>query len=259
MPRSSPIINVSAFPEGARKQAVALLGLFGALSHYTDRFEYALRLFELSEGELAKTLSPGPKMEDQDARFMHAGWMQIAARDATMTLFHFAKTIDEIRGSLRYLPTLRPLVKNDAIRVSAKLFRARFPNYLEMRHTVAHSGETASLAARARDAVGTISMRENLLGAAIHVDGQRTLSLHRDRSSRCRSSCGRPDEIFLSVQRGAWLCRKSNSRGPRAGRFGKTGACTRWDHETRFIRRSGRRTSSPCTENLSPATTRREA
>ena len=164
MPRSSPIINVSAFPEGERKQAVALLGLFGALSHYTDRFEYALRLFELSEGELAKTLSPGPKMEDQDARFMHAGWMQIAARDATMTLFHFAKTIDEIRGSLRYLPTLRPLVKNDAIRVSAKLFRARFPNYLEMRHTVAHSGETASLEARARDAVGTISMRENLLG-----------------------------------------------------------------------------------------------
>jgi hypothetical protein len=164
MPRLFPIINVSAFPSNERECAAALYRLFAALSHYTHSFEYALRLFEYSESELSKMLSPIPQMKDQEARFMFAGWMHIAARDATMSLYHFAKTIEEIRDSFRYLPTLRLLVRHDIIRISVKLFDAQFPNYLKMRHSVAHSAEFASIKARKQNATRTVSMRENLLG-----------------------------------------------------------------------------------------------
>jgi hypothetical protein len=164
MLRSSPIVNIGAFPGNEREYAAALTGPFAALSHYTHSFEYALRLFEFSEKKLSELLSPRPLMKDQETQFMFAGWMHMPARDATMSLYHFAKAMQEIRESFRYLPTLRPLVRHDVIRVSVKLFDAQFPNYLGMRHSVAHSGEFASLKARKQNAADGISMRENLLG-----------------------------------------------------------------------------------------------
>jgi hypothetical protein len=62
------------------------------------------------------------------------------------------------------LPAFRPFIRHDVIRLSVKLFRAWFPNYLEMRHSIAHSAESASLEERIRNAVGGISLRENLMG-----------------------------------------------------------------------------------------------
>ncbi len=164
MPVSPPITRLSAFPENERRHAIAFNGLLHALHHYAVCFQYALQLFEYSEAKLSELLSPRPKMEDQEARFMFAGWMHIAARDATMSLYHFAKTIEEIRECFRHLPTFRPIVKHDVIRLSVKLFSARFPNYLKMRHSIAHSAKSASLEERMRNAVGGISLRENLMG-----------------------------------------------------------------------------------------------
>ena len=84
MPRPI-VINVMALPDNEREHAAALIGLFAALSHYADSFKYALRLFEFSESELAKLLRRR-RLEYQEARLMFAGWMHIAARDATMSL-----------------------------------------------------------------------------------------------------------------------------------------------------------------------------
>lgn len=144
---------------------MALSGLLHALHHYANCFKYALQLFEFSEGKLSSLLSPmGPKMEDQEARLMFAGWMLIAARDATMSLYHFAKAMEEIRACFRHLLKFRALIKHDVIRLSVKLFSARFPNYLQMRHSVAHSAESASLEERIKNAVSGLSLRENLMG-----------------------------------------------------------------------------------------------
>jgi hypothetical protein len=164
MPRLHPIVHISAFPENEREHAFSLIGQFAALSQYTHGFEYALQLFDYSENELSRLRTPRPVMEDSDARFKFMGWMQIAARDATMSLYHFAKAMEEIRDSFRYLPTFRPFVRHDIIRISAKLFAAHFPNYLKMRHSVAHAAEFGSLEERKRNAAGAISMRETLIG-----------------------------------------------------------------------------------------------
>ena len=158
------MIRLDTLPETERDSAQSLGLLFTTLHHYLECFQHALQLFDYAENELSKLLSPHPVlMQDQSARFMFAGWMHIAARDATMSLYHFSTVITEIIACLRYLPTLRPLIKHDVIRLSVKLFRTRFPHYLEMRHSIAHSGESASQNRRTLDAVRGISFRENLL------------------------------------------------------------------------------------------------
>lgn len=88
----------------------------------------------------------------------------MAAREATMSVYRFAKAIEGIRESFRYLPTLRPLVRHDIIRVPVKLYDAQFPNYWKVRNLSVQSTEFASLSAAKQNVSRASPVRENLSG-----------------------------------------------------------------------------------------------
>lgn len=69
-----------------------------------------------------------------------SGWINIPARDAGMTIFHFAKTIEGLR-QMPHCPTLRERCDAPSIRIAAKLFNGWFPHFRYVRHSIAHSGE----------------------------------------------------------------------------------------------------------------------
>jgi len=65
----------------------------------------------------------------------------MAARDGALTIYHFGSTIDGIRKSLRSCPALSGPIDRQKLTNAGKLFEAKFPGYIAIRHVVSHYGD----------------------------------------------------------------------------------------------------------------------
>jgi hypothetical protein len=68
-------------------------------------------------------------------------WKFVAGRDGAMSLYHFLRTLEAIRGSLNLIPSLRGNIDHVLLRKSERFFHNHFPVALKMRTAIAHLGE----------------------------------------------------------------------------------------------------------------------
>jgi hypothetical protein len=81
-------------------------------------------------------------------------WSMMAARDGSLTIYHFGSTIEGITRSLPACPALNCQIDRPKLKNARKLFEARFPGYIAIRKVVAHMGDfTKTMRAQASHAV----------------------------------------------------------------------------------------------------------
>jgi hypothetical protein len=76
-------------------------------------------------------------------RSVYEGWLRVAARDLAMSIYHFGCAHDGINEALGATPTVRQIVSTK-LKLANKLFAQSFPNYVQVRNSIAHSAETTS-------------------------------------------------------------------------------------------------------------------
>jgi hypothetical protein len=141
-----PDINVSALPEAEREAAFLLsTSLFG-LGNYVNRFAAALSLFDFSA-----LLSTARGYGSRQPHWPIGEWHLIAAREAAMAVYHFARAKESVDICLSQCPTLDAKVDRAALRRGGKLLRGSFPDFEEMRHAVAHTAELTRDPSQARE------------------------------------------------------------------------------------------------------------
>lgn len=117
----------------------------GSLHRFTVDFFHAVSLFDTAEDAIRrKRQYPADRVEARDFESVLIGWKWIAARDAAMTIFHVAKTLEATRAKSGRCVFLRNTVDFPAFKRARKLFEAQFPNFDTIRHGVAHSAEITS-------------------------------------------------------------------------------------------------------------------
>jgi hypothetical protein len=117
-----PHFNLNGLPEAERRIARNLLSSLPSLRGFENDFRIALELFDYSDRH-------------------QKGWHFIAARDGAMTIFHFAKVLENMMASIGQCPTILALVDRDKFKKVRKNLRELFPRFEAVRHSVAHAGE----------------------------------------------------------------------------------------------------------------------
>ncbi|MEB2843796.1 hypothetical protein [Endobacterium cereale] len=69
-------------------------------------------------------------------------WDEMAGRDAAMTVFHFGKTLHNVRTSLRRTPTIKDKVNDDDLRNARRELERQFRHYEIARDAVGHRAES---------------------------------------------------------------------------------------------------------------------
>jgi len=141
--------------------------LISLVREYPGRVENALRLkthaAQLVQQNLSRTnevmdtVFDIRRMEYMSAlsqeRNIFSGWELIASRDAAMSVFHFAKSMEALKANLHQCETLKSAVDKAAMRAATREFTSRFPQYEPIRHAIAHHGELRrSVAVEAKNA-----------------------------------------------------------------------------------------------------------
>jgi hypothetical protein len=140
-----PKISIAEFPGGER-QAISHIGmLLLNLELYIVNFDAAMSLSYFSSGCIGMLSSGNAKiiaMVPQKDPQLYMQWATIAGRDGAMTIYHFAKTLEAIRKfAFLDCPTFKARVDHQHLRIAQKLFAQWFPDFLHVRHAVAHSAE----------------------------------------------------------------------------------------------------------------------
>lgn len=127
-----PMFVTYNFPEEEIEFVRILVQGLSDLDRYQADFESALVLFQ--NAERIATSNP------EHARII-IKWASVAARDGGMTVYHFGKAIEGIRGSFGKMPKVRGTVDHKQLKAAFQSFKKRFPLYENMRHAIAHSAE----------------------------------------------------------------------------------------------------------------------
>lgn len=120
------------------------------LDDQVRKFEAGLDLFDFCFGREAaiKSKLPGKSAAEREGLEAHLrqtqSWYSVAARDAGMTLFHFAKALEGSKACARKSPTINGQLDWDQLRQATRKFQITFPKYEALRHAIAHAGEMAS-------------------------------------------------------------------------------------------------------------------
>lgn len=69
-------------------------------------------------------------------------WGDIAGRDATMTIYNYAHTLNGVRSGIKNSPTLLSISDAKKLRSAFQNLGKEFPNYELARNAVGHRGET---------------------------------------------------------------------------------------------------------------------
>ncbi len=130
------------FPENSAG-ADRVLGASAVLGHQLDDFENCLSLFEYLQAHLKAFNRTGP--HDDAELFLRSGWRMVAAKQATLSLWHFKKALDEFRAAVNADPAIRASADTKRIKIAIETtFRSKFPDWSEMRAGVAHAAEMAA-------------------------------------------------------------------------------------------------------------------
>jgi hypothetical protein len=137
-----PDLGANTLPQNERRAANEIQQSLRGLSSYAADFGAAVRLFDESFIEHARATVTNTT-NDGHAR------MLIAARDGAMTIWNFGKTLDEgLTGRIfNECPTLSQHVDHKQLRSARKLLVQSFPDFVPIRHSVAHAAERKNKAA----------------------------------------------------------------------------------------------------------------
>ncbi|MET4345505.1 hypothetical protein [Bradyrhizobium sp. RT9a] len=163
IPGHLPHFDLEKIPYEDREAARTIWTNVSALSSYGQEFGAAIQLFEFALGhaqELWAMRPPQPPAgltieeviehhEKREAvlneimpRFkLFQQWQSMAARDGAVIIFNVIKAMDGTKSSAFACPSLRALVDRKAFAESERIMEARFPDYMSIRHAVAHAGE----------------------------------------------------------------------------------------------------------------------
>jgi len=113
------------------------------LESYSKDFAFALQLFDYCQAECNKIYTnpnhpSEPKVFDSHK---FTSWQFIAARDGAMSIYHFGKTYEDIRKTIKENLNMFSYIDDRKLKESGKLFRELFPNFEAVRHAVAHAGD----------------------------------------------------------------------------------------------------------------------
>ena len=119
----APRLITTGLAEKERKDTSTLARSLGSLDNYLRDFHAALTLFDFAVAS------------------DNTQWCFIACRDGAMTIYHFGRTLQNVRAALGSCPTVNSLIDSKSLRLVAKKFDARFPDFEHLRHAIAHSSE----------------------------------------------------------------------------------------------------------------------
>lgn len=77
----------------------------------------------------------------RDSIDLHSIWLNIAGRDAAITLWDFAASLYAIRERTELCPTLKSFLKPKSLEHAVSLFHQHFPNAKKIRHASAHPSD----------------------------------------------------------------------------------------------------------------------
>jgi hypothetical protein len=121
MPRLLP----TGLPEEEKHGVWLVQSGLDALNAYVQDFAAALALFDFA------TATPNVPQQ----------WALIAARDGALTVYHFYDAFDGIRKTARAGSTLERLVDWSQFKAVERLYRACFPEYVNLRDSIGHAGD----------------------------------------------------------------------------------------------------------------------
>jgi hypothetical protein len=105
----------------------------GSLERFVEEFEAALALFT-EAGTITLT-----RPRERASRYGH--WRFIAARDASMTIYHFGKVRSTIPGLVTKVPAIDDKADKQLLGESGSLFETEFPDWAGVRKGIAHRGD----------------------------------------------------------------------------------------------------------------------
>lgn len=156
-----PIIYLTALPEGEWELAREVQFGLWQLGSWITRFEGALKLMGYSQHSIGELLKATNAMRDARGKQPHNEeilgsldaadkekqkffmWSGIAADDASMTVFHFNRTIELIRSSLAACPALAAMVPRNALKQATKEFNKVFADHVAVRNAYGHAADVS--------------------------------------------------------------------------------------------------------------------
>lgn len=155
--RPYPNFKTGVLPESETEHADSIRGNIGDLHRRATDFWSGKALFDHCEFHAT--------FDHMNGRTF-AEWQRSTARDCAMSLYHYGRLIEGIDESLGHCPVLQSLIDTQAKRGARKKFERAFPDYISMRHALAHSAERASTREKfkrhAKKGATTISINPNL-------------------------------------------------------------------------------------------------
>lgn len=160
-----PPFDITKIPYKDRDSAMMIWNSVSALSNYGETFGAAVQLFEFAlshaqelwamrppqptEGSLDEIIAIGDSrqaiLNEIMPRFkLFQEWQSIAARDGAISIFNVIEAMNGIKSSVFACPSIRALVDRGAFGEAERILEGRFPDYVSIRHAVAHAGEFLS-------------------------------------------------------------------------------------------------------------------
>lgn len=146
---AAPALWEKRVPESEKGAASHVAHLLFMLNYYVRCFESDVQLYEAAAGFHFPAHDTFEKFPEgsQDPEAINAnkwleitdGWATISARDGAMSIYHFGRTIEGFYDTWSNAPYLRENFGR-AVKNADKALRIAFPNFINARDAVSHSG-----------------------------------------------------------------------------------------------------------------------
>jgi len=145
------------------------------IHQHVNKFGAAIRLFNYAEAQKRESKAQldrwvhadYPQPDNFMERFndlmaecnLFEQWLHIAARDGAWTIYHFGKTLEQIRAWAKPIERLLDMESQVA---AGKALREHFPRFETVRHALAHSSELMRPEVRAEHSLSGPRRTENV-------------------------------------------------------------------------------------------------
>jgi hypothetical protein len=139
---SGPHIRVSVLPDAEQGDARAIAFSVKSLRSYVEAFHTALALLQETRWVMREIEKDESRRESP--YLTYSGRVKLlAAGQGAMTLYHFGCATEGVKRTLHRCPTLAEMVDREALAKARDEFWTAFPNWIHLRHAVAHRAELA--------------------------------------------------------------------------------------------------------------------
>jgi hypothetical protein len=134
----APALILRRLPQAERPAAIHVQNTLYSLDSYLNNFDHALTLFQESK---AQTAALADKISERHQLLQ--GWMLMAARHASLSVYHFRSALHSIIKNVNEADTLRTAVDMKALEQAKDEFEKKFPRIIALRHAIAHEADNA--------------------------------------------------------------------------------------------------------------------